>query len=158
MLLYASDVLHGSKLHWLQWPVKYRLLTTSHSNTGRGFQWLLMHFEHIWCYDAVFSTLTRAMEVPGPVGASLAARAGCAGIVVMNNARGESLARHSYTDQKVDCTHAQCTAHIAYGSFIYLYVCMLGAQWPLRPDCHAPRPYCPQPTRSGRVRRSSSVL
>jgi hypothetical protein len=89
MLLYTSDVLHGSKLHWLQWPVKYRLLTTSHSNTGRGFQWLLMHFEHIWCYDAVFSTLTRAMEVPGPVGASLAARAGCAGIVVMNNARGD---------------------------------------------------------------------
>ena len=35
------------------------------------------------------STLTRAMEVPGPVGASLAARAGCAGIVVMNNARGD---------------------------------------------------------------------
>ena len=53
MLLYTSDVLHRSKLHWLQWPVKYRLLTTSHSNTGRGFQWLLMHFEHIWCYDAV---------------------------------------------------------------------------------------------------------
>ena len=88
MLLYTSDVLHGSKLHWLQWPVKYRLLTTSHSNTGRGFPWLLMHFEHIWCYDAVFSTLTRAMEAPGPVGDSLAARAGCAGIVVMNNARG----------------------------------------------------------------------
>ena len=69
MLLYTSDVQHGSKLHWLQWPVKYRLLTTSHSNTGRGFQWLLMHFEHIWCYDAVFSTLTmRARKSSGLCG------------------------------------------------------------------------------------------
>ena len=110
----------------------------------------------------VHVVLVVALDEHGGPGAGgrvpVAARAGCAGIVVMNNARGESLARHSYTDQKVDCTHAQCTAHIAYGSFIYLYVCMLGAQWPLRPDCHAPRPYCPQPTRSGRVRRSSSVL
>ena len=82
MLLYTSDVQHGSKLHWLQWPVKYRLLTTSHSNTGRGFQWLLMHFEHIWCYDAVFSTLTRAMEVPGPrtVCPGQPAQASCAAI------------------------------------------------------------------------------
>ena len=78
----ATAERRGCKLHWLQWPVKYRLLTTSHSNTGCGFQWLLMHFEHIWCYDAVFSTLTRAMEVPGPrtVCPGQPAQASCAAI------------------------------------------------------------------------------
>ena len=40
------------------------------------------------CHSTELEPRPRAMEAPGPVGEALAARAGCAGIVVMNNARG----------------------------------------------------------------------
>lgn len=87
-LLYKSDVIFGSKLCWIQWPLKYRMLTTGHANTGRGYKWFLQTFEKIWCYDAVFSSLTRAMEPPGRIGEDLSLRTGCSGILALNDPDG----------------------------------------------------------------------
>ena len=80
-LLYKSDKIFGQQLCWIQWPLKYAMLTTGHANTGRGYRWFLQTIEKVWCHDAVFSSLTRAMEPPGPVGESLTDRNGCSGII-----------------------------------------------------------------------------
>ena len=84
VLMYTSEMIMGSTLHWLQWPIKYRLLSTSHANTGRQFGWMMMTFEFFWCYDALFSTLTRLTHPPGPIGTPLADCKGAAGIRILN--------------------------------------------------------------------------
>lgn len=84
VLMYTSEMIMGTTLHWLQWPIKYRLLSTSHANTGRQFGWMMMTFEFFWCYDALFSTLTRLTHPPGPIGTPLADCKGAAGIRILN--------------------------------------------------------------------------
>jgi len=64
-------------------------LTTTHANTGRGFLWYLAEFEYVWCFDSIFSALTRAMEPPGPVGAPIVGRRGCFGVRVLKNEKGD---------------------------------------------------------------------
>ena len=43
-----------------------------------------MTFEFFWCYDALFSTLTRLTHPPGPIGTPLADCKGAAGIRILN--------------------------------------------------------------------------
>ena len=88
-LMYQSAEIMGEVLHWLSPPWKYRLLTTTHANTGRGFLWYLAEFEYVWCFDSIFSSLTRAMEPPGPVGEPILGRKGCFGVRVLKNERGD---------------------------------------------------------------------
>ena len=89
-MLYTSPVLFKKQLRWLQWPVKYRLLTTGHALTGRACMRLMISVEFIWCYDAIFSVLTRTSQPPGPVGTPLDPNGdGAVGIFVLNNADGK---------------------------------------------------------------------
>ena len=80
-LLYKSAPINGAFLYWIQWPIKYGLLCTAHSLTGRARKWLLMTFEYFWGHDAAFSLLTRAAFPPAMRGASLADVPGAVGIV-----------------------------------------------------------------------------
>ena len=80
-LLYKSAPINGEYLYWIQWPIKYGLLCTAHSLTGRARKWLLMTFEYFWGHDAAFSLLTRAAFPPAVRGASLAGAPGAVGIL-----------------------------------------------------------------------------
>lgn len=49
VLMYKSQELYGRVLHWLQYPVKYGMLSTAHSRSGRSYKWLMHHWEVCAC-------------------------------------------------------------------------------------------------------------
>ena len=50
MLLYSSQEIRGQRMWWLQWPVKYWYLATTHSLSGRAYRWLMLSWEFFWCH------------------------------------------------------------------------------------------------------------
>ena len=87
-LFYESVVINGEVLRWVQWPVKYAMLSTGHALTGQAAKKLVFRLEFFWCHDAAFSLLTRAAFPPPPCGTNLAGLEGAVGITVLNNANG----------------------------------------------------------------------
>ena len=87
-LLYTSKKIRGEVLHYMQVPVKYGMLHTTHALTGQSAKCLMLTLDYYWSYDAVFSAMTRASEPPPPVGHSLSGRNGAVGIAFVNKANG----------------------------------------------------------------------
>eukprot|EP00966_Prymnesium_polylepis_P106267 2461728-Prymnesium_polylepis.1 len=87
-LLYESRVIRGKKLFYVQVPVKFGMLNTTHALTGRAAEKLMLTIDYVWCHDAIVSAMTRASQPPPPIGVPLAGLQGAVGIRVLNNMNG----------------------------------------------------------------------